>query len=46
MIQKTKLVRWKHENKYIRIFVEPLENFKRAALVRGESYLLVDSIIL
>jgi len=39
---KEKPVRWKQQNKYIRISLEPLENFKRARLGRGESYLLVD----
>jgi hypothetical protein len=42
LIQKTKPVRWEQQNKYIRISLEPLENFKRATLGRGESYLLVD----
>jgi hypothetical protein len=35
-------VRWKQQNKYVRISLDPLENFQRAELGRGGFYLLVD----
>jgi hypothetical protein len=35
-------VRWKQQNKYVRISLDPLENFKRAAFGSGGSYLLAD----